>query len=98
MYGRDVPTVYAVRVAGRDAIARADAFNDLVFRGGDGVVLARAAMLPDGYSLVRGGKVLTDRGHMTMLGDLAGVGRALAAVVRGRRKGVGLGVGGPQSG
>jgi pimeloyl-ACP methyl ester carboxylesterase len=93
MYAKDIPTTYAASVAGREGIACADAYDDLLFRSGDGVVLAREAMLPPGYELVRDGRICTDRGHITMLGDLAGVGRALEALVRGRRKGIGLGVG-----
>ncbi|KAI1144592.1 hypothetical protein F5Y05DRAFT_32101 [Hypoxylon sp. FL0543] len=92
IYGKDVPTVWAASVASREAIACADAYDDLVFRSGDGVVLAKESMLPDGYELVRDGRVSTDRGHITMLGDLEAVGRALLAVVRGRRKGIGLGI------
>jgi hypothetical protein len=89
IYAKDIPTVYAVRVASRAAIACADCYDDLVFHGGDGVVLARESMLPPGYSLVRDGLVCTDRGHVTLLGDLPAVGKALEAVVRGRRKGIG---------
>ncbi|KAL2753638.1 hypothetical protein ACRALDRAFT_2060783 [Sodiomyces alcalophilus JCM 7366] len=91
IYSKDTPTVYAAKVAGRQAIKCADAYDDLVFRPGDGVVLAREAQLPEGYELVRGGKVSTERGHLTMLGDMPAVGQALEAVVRGRRKGIGLG-------
>ncbi|KAI2612467.1 uncharacterized protein GGS25DRAFT_475491 [Hypoxylon fragiforme] len=92
IYGKEIPTVWAVHVASREQIACADAYDDLVFRSGDGVVLAREAMLPDGYELVKDGRVSTDRGHITMLGDLEAVGRALLAVVKGRRKGIGRGV------
>ncbi|KAI1106896.1 hypothetical protein F4804DRAFT_271634 [Jackrogersella minutella] len=92
IYGKEVPTVWAASVASREAIACADAYDDLVFRSGDGVVLAREAMLPEGYELVRGGRASTLRGHITMLGDLEAVGKALLAVVRGRRKGIGLGI------
>ncbi|XXG96456.1 hypothetical protein Hte_002739 [Hypoxylon texense] len=92
IYGKEVPTVWAAHVSSREQIACADAYDDLVFRSGDGVVLAREAMLPAGYELVRDGRVSTDRGHITMLGDLDAVGRALLAVARGRRKGIGLGV------
>ncbi|KAL2024413.1 hypothetical protein VTK56DRAFT_8224 [Thermocarpiscus australiensis] len=91
MYAKDIPTTYAAGVASREAIACADAYDDLLFRSGDGVVLAREAMLPPGYELVRNGRVCTDRGHITMLGDLSAVGRGLEALVRGRRKGIGLG-------
>lgn len=90
MYGKAIPTVYAVQVAGREAIPGPDTYDDLLFRSGDGVVLAKEAMLPAGYSLVRGGRVNTERGHITMLGDLPGVGKALEAILRGRRKGIGL--------
>ncbi len=93
IYGKDVPTVYAAHVASREAIACADAYDNLVFQSGDGVVLAREAQLPPGYDVVRGGRISTDRGHITMLGDLEAVGRALRAVARGRRKGIGLRLG-----
>ncbi|KAL0931668.1 uncharacterized protein CTRU02_212621 [Colletotrichum truncatum] len=96
IYGKEIPTVYAVKVSSRDAIAHADAYDDLIFRAGDGVVLAREAQLPEGYELVRGGRVSTERGHLTMLGDMPAVGKALEAVVRGRRKGIGLGHAGAQ--
>lgn len=93
IYGKGTPTVYAARVGSRAAIACADAYDDLVFRTGDGVVLAREALLPPGYHYVRDGYVSTDRGHVGMLGDLNAVGKALAAVVRGRQKGIGHGLG-----
>lgn len=91
IYGKDIPTVYAVHVTCRDAIACSDVYDDLLFRSGDGVVLAREAMLPPGYEIVKGGRISTDRGHITMLGDFNGVGQALKAMMRGRRKGLGLG-------
>ncbi|KAK4148605.1 hypothetical protein C8A00DRAFT_19591 [Chaetomidium leptoderma] len=91
MYGKDIPTTYGAGVAGRAGIACADAYDDLLFASGDGVVLAREAMLPAGYELARGGRLCTDRGHITMLGDLVAVGKGLAALVRGRGKGIGLG-------
>lgn len=91
IYGKGVPTVYAARVASREAIACVDAYDDLVFRTGDGVVLAREATLPEGYHYVRGGYISTGRGHVGMLGDLSAVGDALAAIMRGRQKGIGLG-------
>ncbi|OHF00148.1 hypothetical protein CORC01_04556 [Colletotrichum orchidophilum] len=91
IYGKEVPTVYAVKVSSREAIAHAQAYDDLIFRAGDGVVLAREAQLPEGYELVRGGRVSTERGHLTMLGDMPAIGKALEAVIRGRRKGIGMG-------
>ncbi|KAF2624997.1 hypothetical protein BU25DRAFT_130359 [Macroventuria anomochaeta] len=91
MYGKSTPTVYGAKVESREAIARADVYDELAFASGDGVVLARAAMVPEGYSVVRGGVVSSDRGHVTLLGDLEGVGRCLHAVMRARRAGIGLG-------
>lgn len=91
LYGKSTPTVYAVQVNGREGIGCADAYDDLLFRPGDGVVLAKEAMLPDGYVLVNGGRVCTERGHITMLADMHSVGRALCALLRGRKKGIGLG-------
>lgn len=93
IYGKEVPTVYAAHVTSREAIARTDCYDNLLFQSGDGVVLAREAMLPPGYDLVKDGRHSTDRGHITMLGDLDAVGRALQAIIRGRAKGIGLGKG-----
>lgn len=91
MFGKTVPTVYGARVASLEAIKYSDAFDDLAFAAGDGVVLASAAQLPEGYRCVKGGRVETDRGHVGLLGDLEGVGKCLEAVVDARTKGVGLG-------
>lgn len=90
IYGKSVPTVYAAKVDGRDGIACADSFDNLAFASGDGVCLSREAMLPDGYHLVKGGRISSDRGHVTLLGDLNAVGRAIQAVTKGRAKGIGL--------
>lgn len=76
---------------GRDGIRRADAYDDLAFASGDGVVLARASMLPEGYSVVRGGYVSSERGHVTLLGDLEAVGKCLVRLMDARRRGIGLG-------
>jgi hypothetical protein len=92
IYGKSEPTVCGARVRGYDGIARADAYDSLVFASGDGVVLARAAMLPIGYKAVGGGVVGSDRGHISLLGDLEAVGKCLVAIMRARRKGVGFGV------
>jgi hypothetical protein len=91
LYGKTIPTVYAAQVTSREAIPCADCYDDLLFRAGDGVALAKESMLPNGYSMVRGGRISTERGHLTMLGDMPAVGRALEALVRGRKKGIGLG-------
>jgi hypothetical protein len=91
IFGKTVPTVYGARVLSREHIKYTDAFDDLAFASGDGVVLASAAQLPDGYRCVKGGRVESDRGHVGLLGDLEGVGSCLAALVRAREKGVGMG-------
>ena len=91
IYGKSVPTVYGARVASKEAIKHSDAYDDLAFAAGDGVVLAKAAMLPPGYKIVKEGLVQTDRGHVGLLGDLEAVGRCLNAVIEGRRKCIGLG-------
>jgi pimeloyl-ACP methyl ester carboxylesterase len=92
LYANNTPTVYAARVSSRDAIKRADAYDDLQFASGDGVCLARAAMLPQGYKCAKGGRVRTERGHVGLLGDLEAVGKCLISVIEGRRQGTGLGV------
>ena len=68
-------------------------YDNLSFASGDGVCLAKEAMLPDGYKAAKGGRIRSDRGHVTLLGDLNAVGRALEAVIKGRAKGIGLGLG-----
>lgn len=93
IYGKSIPTVYGAKVESREAIKRADAYDELAFASGDGVVLARAAMAPEGYSVVRGGVVSSDRGHVTLLGDLEAIGKCLSAVIGARKNGVGLGEG-----
>ncbi|OAA53394.1 hypothetical protein ISF_08747 [Cordyceps fumosorosea ARSEF 2679] len=93
LYGKTIPTVCAAGVDGVAGIARSDAYDDLAFRSGDGVALARESMLPPGYALVRGGRVSTERGHITLLSDMPALARALRALARGRGKGIGLGGG-----
>lgn len=93
LYSTSVPTVLAARVSSRQAIKCVDAYDDLAFASGDGVCLAKAAMVPTGYKLVKGGMVRTERGHVGLLGDLEAVGKCLLAVGEARRKGIGLGLG-----
>lgn len=90
IYGKSTPTVYGAKVDGKEGIKHADAYDELAFASGDGVVLAKAAMVPDGYRTAKGGIVASDRGHVTLLGDLEAVGRCLNAIGAARRKGVGL--------
>lgn len=91
IFGKTVPTVYGARVEGREAIKRSDAYDDLAFAAGDGVVLASAAQLPTGYRCVKDGRIQTDRGHVSLLGDIEAVGRALEAITEARSKGMGIG-------
>ncbi|KAH8890902.1 hypothetical protein GQ53DRAFT_765618 [Thozetella sp. PMI_491] len=93
IYGKDTPTTAGAKVTSREAIPSSEAYDELFFGSGDGVVLAKEAMLPPGYELVKGGRVCTDRGHISILGDLVAVGRAMEAIVRGRKKGIGMGPG-----
>ena len=90
IFGKNTPTVFGAKVDGREGIKHADAYSDLAFASGDGVVLARAAMVPEGYRTARGGVVSSDRGHVTLLGDLEAIGQCLNAVTRERKRGVGL--------
>ena len=90
IYGKSTPTVFGAKVDGREGIKHADAYDELAFASGDGVVLAKAAMLPEGYQAMKGGTISSERGHITLLGDLEAVGKCLNAVVKGRSRGVGL--------
>ncbi|KAI7213381.1 hypothetical protein D0864_02837 [Hortaea werneckii] len=94
IFGKSTPTVYGAKVSGREGIKHADAYDELAFASGDGVVLARAAMVPEGYQTAPGGVVSSDRGHVTILGDLEAVGKCVNAVLAARRGGMGVGVGG----
>ncbi len=92
LYSDSVPTVFAARVDSWEAIKRADAYDNLAFAAGDGVVLSRSARPPEGYKIVKGGLVRTDRGHIGLLGDLEAVGKCLRAINDARRRGVGTGM------
>lgn len=91
IYGKNTPTCYGAKVDGKEGIPCSDSYENLAFASGDGVCLAKEAMLPVGYELVSNGRISSDRGHITLLGDLNAVGRALEAVILGRKKGIGLG-------
>ena len=91
LYSNNVPTVFAARVDNREPINRSDAFDHLAFAAGDGVVLAKSARPPEGYKVVKGGLVRSERGHIGLLGDLEAVGQCLHAIIDARRKGVGVG-------
>lgn len=91
LFAKNTPTVYGAFVQSREAIKYDDAFEELAFAAGDGVVLASAAQLPTGYRCVRGGRIESERGHVGLLGDLEGVGQCLGAVIDARRRKVGLG-------
>lgn len=91
IYGKSTPTVFGAKVNGREGIKHADAYDELAFASGDGVVLAKAAMVPEGYRTVKGGVVSSERGHVTILGDLEAVGKCLNAIRKARRRGVGYG-------
>jgi pimeloyl-ACP methyl ester carboxylesterase len=92
LYSNSVPTVFCARVDSREAIKRSDAYDNLAFAAGDGIVLSKSARPPDGYKVVRGGLVRSDRGHIGLLGDLEAVGKCLRAIGEARRRGVGTGV------
>ncbi|KKY18840.1 hypothetical protein UCDDS831_g05780 [Diplodia seriata] len=51
IYGKSIPTVYGAKVASLAHVRHADCYDDLAFASGDGVVLARAAQVPQGYSV-----------------------------------------------
>ena len=82
LYSKTTPTVRGAKVDGVEGIKRADVYDELVFGAGDGVCLSKAAMLPTGYRCAR--KVAVDRGHVSLLGELEGVGRCIEALVSER--------------
>lgn len=91
IYGKSIPTCCGAKVDGMESVPHSDVYDNLAFASGDGVCLAKEAMLPEGYKYAFGGRIRSDRGHVTLLGDLNAVGRAIEAVSVGRSKGIGLG-------
>lgn len=96
IYGKAIPTCCGAKVDGIDGIPCSDSYDNLAFGSGDGVCLAKEAMLPEGYKMAYGGRVRSDRGHVTLLGDLNAVGKAIDAVCQVRAKGIGLGLPGEE--
>lgn len=92
IYGKSIPTCCGAKVDGWEGIPCSDSYDNLAFASGDGVVLAKEAMLPPGYKVAYGGRVKSDRGHVTLLGDLYAVGKAIEAVQKVRARGIGLGL------
>ncbi|OBT61386.1 hypothetical protein VE03_09266 [Pseudogymnoascus sp. 23342-1-I1] len=93
IYAKNTPTVCGAKVDSVEAIPCVDVYNDLAFASGDGVCLAKDAQLPYGYRYALHGRIRTERGHVTMLGDLEAVGKAIQAVYKGRERGIGMGLG-----
>lgn len=92
IYGKNIPTCCGAKVDGLEGIPCSDVYDNLAFAAGDGVTLAKEAMLPEGYRVAYGGRIRSDRGHVTLLGDLNAVGKAIQAVQKGRAKGIGTGI------
>ncbi|KAK9449247.1 uncharacterized protein V1518DRAFT_373988 [Limtongia smithiae] len=78
VYGSNVPTVCGARVNGEHDIFRGD-YDDMRFAAGDGVVVAKNLMPPDGFKLEA--KLVSDRGHVGLLSDLTTIGKALTAIL-----------------
>ncbi len=97
LYGHSCATVASVKVRGSNddqyesSIAATDVYDDLGFGDGDGVVLVREAMMAEGYRIVKGGIIGSERGHLGLCGDLDAMGKLLNAIQRGRGRGMGLG-------
>ncbi|KAF8414805.1 hypothetical protein BGX38DRAFT_1246994 [Terfezia claveryi] len=83
IYANNTPTVKGARVDGIESISLHNVYDDLIFGAGKRCVcLAKAAQLPPGYKACA--KVLSDRGHISLLGDLDNVGKAIEGIVRER--------------
>lgn len=83
LYSKTTPTVKAARVDGLEGIKTSN-YSDIIFGAGDGVVLSREAMLPDGYTCEK--RVHCDRGHISLLGDLDAVGQCIEALLEARER------------
>ncbi|BFZ64283.1 hypothetical protein YB2330_005426 [Saitoella coloradoensis] len=83
LYSKALPTVIGTRVDGERGILEGD-FSDYIYARGDGVVTAKSSQMPRGFKPVE--RVLSDRGHVGLLGDLPGIGKALVALQDARKK------------
>ncbi|KAK6497374.1 hypothetical protein TWF481_011783 [Arthrobotrys musiformis] len=83
LYSKTTPTVKAARVNGLEGLKTSN-YSDLIFGAGDGVVLSREAMLPEGYTCEK--RVHCDRGHISLLGDLDAVGQCIEALLEARER------------
>ncbi|CAN6652447.1 hypothetical protein TRVA0_026S00166 [Trichomonascus vanleenenianus] len=79
LYGYTVPTLRGARVDGPNGIMEGD-YNDLIFGAGDGVVYHKSTM-PSGKGFDLVAKIPSDRGHVSLLTDIEGVGKALTAIL-----------------
>ncbi|KAI5805616.1 hypothetical protein DFH27DRAFT_552067 [Peziza echinospora] len=82
IYASNTPTVKGAKVDGLQGILADGVYDELVFGAGDGVCLAKAAMLPRGYKCAA--RVVSERGHISLLGDFEAVGKAVEGVLRER--------------
>uniref|UniRef100_A0A060TD72 ARAD1B22264p n=1 Tax=Blastobotrys adeninivorans TaxID=409370 RepID=A0A060TD72_BLAAD len=84
LYGFTVPTLRGSRVNGPEGIKAGD-YNDLVFGPGDGVVYHKSLM-PEGKGFEPVLRQPSDRGHVNLLNDVDGVGKALNAILQAEKE------------
>ena len=78
VYAVNTPTIRGSLVERREDIKTGNWWH-FSFGPGDGVVLAKSAQLPPGFSAVA--RIKTDRGHVQIMNDLKAVGAAIKAVI-----------------
>ena len=78
VYAVNTPTIRGALVESAEDIKTGNWWN-FSYGPGDGVVLAKAAQLPPGFSAVA--RIKTDRGHVQIMNDLKAVGAAIKAVI-----------------
>ena len=83
VYAVNTVTVKGAIVDGEEGIKSGD-WWDFAYGPGDGVVLAKSAQLPEGFSPVA--KIKSKRGHVQLLNDWKAVGKAIHAVVMAKRE------------
>lgn len=82
--GYSVPTLHSAKVSGPEEI-KAGNFNDLSFGPGDGVVYFKSLM-PEAKGFEIEEKILTQKGHVSLLSDLTAMGRALSALLKAEKR------------
>jgi hypothetical protein len=80
VYGNEVPTVRGIRVGDPEGIVRGE-YDDFYYGPGDGVVNHKWLM-PERRGFPVKARISSDKGHISLLGDLDAMEKALNAIIQ----------------